>query len=516
MRAALLTLRQRLASAKRFVRHGFGRPALALLPHLAAFAIMLATERTVTAMTAFALAWGILNFFWLALTCRPVISGALSLLMMALLVLLSQLKYHVLMMTANFVDLMIVDTDTVSFLFMIFPALRWIVALGLVALVPLVVIAWRLDPLRMRRRVATALLILCLGGLTTLEMQLPMQPFEAFYGGNLVSSFARSGVDAVAELMTHGLMQSAVFAADRLNPIEDTCAPAAKPPHIILIHDESSFDIRMAPGIKVPSGYGAHFKSFDGKERNFLVEGNGGPSWYTEYNVLEGLSARSFGRFAYFVTRIAAGRVNRGLPAALRRCGYHTFSLYPALGAFMSARSFQATTGVQRFYDQHDLGTRKIEPDSFFFNAAARMIAEQHQHSPTFVFVYLAANHFPWNHRYRPDLMPQWKDPGNVAPVDEYLRRQAMSAKDYVDFLTRLKGECPNDSFLLVRFGDHQPDFASSLIGALPRKSLSGQKQTSPHVRVMSALPPKADIAECDWHVRFVIRRWTKTALSSG
>ena len=71
-----------------------------------------------------------------------------------------------------------------------------------------------------------------------------------------------------------------------------------------------------------------------------------------KYNVLEGLSARSFGRFAYFVTRIAAGRVNRGLPAALRRCGYRTFSLYPALGAFMSARSFQATTGVQRFYDQ--------------------------------------------------------------------------------------------------------------------------------------------------------------------
>ena len=109
----------------------------------------------------------------------------------------------------------------------------------------------------------------------------------------------------------------------------------------------------------MPDGYGAHFKSFDGKERNFLVEGNGGPSWFTEYNVLEGLSARSFGRFAYFVTRIAAGRVNRGLPAALRHCGYRTFSLYPALGAFMSARSFQATTGVQHFYDQHDLGARE-------------------------------------------------------------------------------------------------------------------------------------------------------------
>ena len=34
--------------------------------------------------------------------------------------------------------------------------------------------------------------------------------------------------------------------------------------------------------------------------------------------------------------------------------------------------------------------------------------------------------------------------------------------------------------------------------------SALGQKQTSGKVRLMSALPPKADIAENDWHVRFV------------
>jgi hypothetical protein len=464
MRAAVRSLKKRLQSTDLAARHGLRRPALVILPHLIALALMIATEWTVTAMAAFVLAWGILNFLWLALTRRPLLAATLSLLMMSVLVLLSQLKYHVLMMTANFVDLMIVDTDTISFLFTIFPALRWIVTVSLIALLPIVVFAWRLDPFRVRRLTASGLMLACMGWLTILEMQFPLQPFEAFYGGNLVSFFARTGVDAVSELMTHGLMQSDAFAADRLKPIPATCQPTAKPPHIILIHDESSFDIRMAPGIKLPSDYGAHFKSFDGKERDFLVEGNGGPSWFTEYNVLEGLSARSFGRFAYFVTRIAAGRVNRGLPAALRRCGYRTLSLYPALGAFMSARSFQATTGVQRFYDQHDLGARELEPDSFFFNTAARMLEQQHAYGPMFIFVYLAANHFPWDFRYRPDLMPQWKDPGNGPPVDEYLRRQAMSAKDYSDFLARLKREFPDDSFLLVRFGDHQPDFASYLI----------------------------------------------------
>jgi len=37
-----------------------------------------------------------------------------------------------------------------------------------------------------------------------------------------------------------------------------------------------------------------------------------------------------------------------------------------------------------------------------------------------------------------------------------------------------------------------------------PPMSALGQKQTLQSVRPMSALPPKADIAESDWHVRFV------------
>jgi len=72
-------------------------------------------------------------------------------------------------------------------------------------------------------------------------------------------------------------MESDPAVADRLKSVEgSTCRPATKPPHIILVHDESSFDIRTAPGIKLPSGYGAHFLSFDGKERRFLVESAGG------------------------------------------------------------------------------------------------------------------------------------------------------------------------------------------------------------------------------------------------
>ena len=188
----------------------------------------------------------------------------------------------------------------------------------------------------------------------------PDEAWRGYYDDGYLSKFARSGVTAVSDFVNYGFMESDAVAAERLKvPLVDSCHPAGRRPHIIMIHDESSFDIRQAKGIKVPPGYGSHFKSFDGKARKFMAESNGGSSWFTEYNVLAGLSSRSFGRFSYFVTRIAAGRVERGLPLALRRCGYSTMSLYPAHGAFMSARSFHTTTGIEHFFDARDLGAKE-------------------------------------------------------------------------------------------------------------------------------------------------------------
>ena len=226
----------------------------------------------------------------------------------------------------------------------------------------------------------------------------------------------------------------------------------------------SSFDIRQADGVKVPAGYGSHFKSFDGKARKFLAESNGGPSWFTEYNVLAGLSSRSFGRFAYFVTRIASGRVERGLPLALRRCGYDTVSLYPAFGAFMSARSFQIHHRHPAFLRRPRSRRQGRRARQFLLRQSLGADVAARPAQPLFMFVYLAANHFPWETRFRPDLMPSWRNPGNEPVVDEYLRRQAMSADDYAAFVAGLKKKFPAEPFLIVRYGDHQPEFSPHVL----------------------------------------------------
>jgi hypothetical protein len=444
---------------------------LRLLPfvaiHVAALAIMVVIENGPVRMLVYLLTWGLLNFIWLVLLRRPAIAAGLSLTIFAAVIWISRFKHHVLWMTANFMDLMIIDADTVAFLWTILPEVRIIGLVAAAVAIPVLVLLWRVDPWRVRRRVAAASGAACFAALVTVSFAFPLSEGEVFADDNNISVFMRTGVEAVHILATQGYLEADAEVAERLKLADgEACSPAGKRPHIILLHDESSFDIRAVNGVKVPAGYGEHFKSFDGRARTVLVEGAGGPSWYTEYNVLAGLSSRSFGRFQFFVTRIAGGRVSRGLPQSLRRCGYRTFSIYPVFGGFLGTRAFYKGAGVENFIDGQDIRGGVFEPDSFYFDHAFRMIARERNRAPMFLHVYLTANHFPYEFPFRPELTPKnWRDPGNTMPeINEYLRRQAMTERDYKEFVARLRREFPGESFLIVRFGDHQPDFAKLII----------------------------------------------------
>src|SRR5215470_16164261 len=170
------------------------RVALVAVFHVAAFGIMLATEYAPEQKGSFILTWGALNFFWLMLLRRPGLSAALSLSMIVLLIQASEFKYKVIWTTANFVDVMIIDPDTITFLLTIFPRLVPIVLVVIALAVPLLLLIWRLDPFRVRRLSAAAGTVGCLVGLYGIETFAPMEEFEGFYGENYVSHFARSGV----------------------------------------------------------------------------------------------------------------------------------------------------------------------------------------------------------------------------------------------------------------------------------------------------------------------------------
>jgi len=150
------------------------RIGLIAILHLAALGIMATTEGAIEQKAAFILTWGALNFFWLALLRRPGASAALSLAMIVLLIELSEFKHKVLWMTVNFVDLMIIDPDTISFFFTIFPGLGPITLASIVAASMLLVLIWRFDPFRIRRLSAVAGAAGCMVGLVGVSMAAPM------------------------------------------------------------------------------------------------------------------------------------------------------------------------------------------------------------------------------------------------------------------------------------------------------------------------------------------------------
>jgi len=462
MPPAVLDLKNRLASADR--RYA-GRVALLVAIHLAAFGIFLWSEDEPSAQAAFVLTWAALNFFWLVLLRRPATSAALSLLLIVILIALSQFKHGTLLMTATFVDVMLIDAATFSFFLKVNPGLVEKLGLAVALALPVMVVLWWAEPFRARRSTALLGLLLSLAALAALSLTVPTDREDEFYPHQYVSKFARSAAVAAVDLTNGGVFEADPATGKRLNVgTVGACPSGRKLPHIVMVFDESSFDVTMMPNVKVAADYRERFRSSDGKTRAFVVEGAGGPSWYTEYNVLSGLSVRSYGRFAESVTRLAAGRVKRGLPYALRECGYSTYSLYSWFGAFAGARGFQTSTGIEHFLDAKQLHVGPADTDTFFYDQAARVIAQDRGQGPVFVFVYLAANHFPWDYHYRPDLLPNWVNPGNPFEIDEYLRRQEMSTRDYAQFKERLGREFPDQQFLLVRFGDHQPLFAKRFI----------------------------------------------------
>lgn len=412
------------------------------------------------------LTWLLLNCLFLLILRRVALAAALSLGMFEFLILVSEFKFRITWMTATFLDVMVIDADSLAFLLSVVPGLRLLVGASAVIGIVLLVCFWTFDRTRIPRLPAALTGSACLAAIVGLSNAVPEQPHEPFQGANHVSNFTRSMVVSLSEFADSGWLEIDRAVASRLKPLpaDDDCEPERKPPHIIMVLDESSFDIRRAPGVNVPDDYGRHFTSIDGKTRRLVTEAAGGPTWYTEYNVLTGLSTRSFGRMSFHVTRLAAGRIQRGLPQALRRCGYKTFTLYPAYGAFLSARGFQKSAGIERMIDSREMGAGDVEPDSFYYDKALRLFGKERGDAPVFMFVYTVANHFPWTTRYRTDLTPDWKSLNVSDETDEYVRRQSMSARDYNDFVAKLKHDYPDESFLIVRFGDHPPAIAPRLL----------------------------------------------------
>src|SRR3984893_6970753 len=175
MPPAVSFIAHRLGAARAVVRRDALRIALIAALHLTSLAIMAFTEGDIVARLAFLLVWGGLNFFWLGLTRRPAVSAALSLTMIVILVLVSRLKFDIIWMTANFLDVMIIDNDTISFLLSIIPGLYRNIVISVCVVLPLVVLLWRLNTFRVRLRTSLIGFGACLAGIVAVSFAQPQE-----------------------------------------------------------------------------------------------------------------------------------------------------------------------------------------------------------------------------------------------------------------------------------------------------------------------------------------------------
>ncbi len=360
--------------------------------------------------------------------------------------------------------------STITFLVKDQPVLIGKAAITLLALIALGWFVWRFDRTRVSRAsaglVAAAGLLLGAYGWAAKGERRHMQfHFENLY----LSSFYASWGETAATLW-HGTMMDAgprVGAAPLALP--KTCSPDQKPPHIVLIHQESLVQPELfLPGLKYDRAVDPMFRSQDGQVHKMRVETYGGASWLTEFSLLAGVSTQSFGGMRQFVQTFMVNKLKDTLPQRLEQCGYKSVLFYPVLRNFVSNEKFYASIGIRDVRDMKDQGaaTSHERDHVYFRNAVADM--EMHlktSDKPLFTYIQTMSAHWPYDWVFEKDIQVPGGGPGTHPDMHEYLRRVSLARLDYDALIASLKAKFPSERILVVHYGDHQPAATRMLVG---------------------------------------------------
>jgi phosphoglycerol transferase MdoB-like AlkP superfamily enzyme len=292
--------------------------------------------------------------------------------------------------------------------------------------------------------------------------------FENAYVLNFYSSWSETA---------RALWRGTLIEADRPHPAASqllslappaTCTPTAKAPHIILIHHESAVQPSLFPALDYDRSLDTFFRSADGRFNKLRVETFGGASWLTEFSVLTGLATQSFAGMNQLAQQIMTGGIRDSLPQTLARCGYRNVMFYPMLRHFLGAGRFFDSVGFDKIFDAKAQQAKlPNERDRFYYASALDEIGRHLQSSSQRLFLYVQtmATHGPYDYAYSPEVAVPGGGPGTPPETGEYLRRLAMSRMDYTFLRSELTRRFPDEAFLIVRYGDHQPTAVQSLLG---------------------------------------------------
>jgi hypothetical protein len=332
-------------------------------------------------------------------------------------------------------------------------------------------LAYRADGTRVSRYGAALALPICVGlawyGADAKGERRHMQ----FYYENLyVSSFYASWGETLEALWRGALLEAAPRAA-AAGPgfaIPSSCRVGVKPPHIILIHEESVVQPSLFPTLSYDRSVDPFFHSDDALTHRMRVETYGGASWLTEFSILAGVSTHAFGGMRQFVQTFTQNKLKDTMPQALERCGYRNVVFYPMMRNFVSNDRFYNSIGLKEIFDMGSQKAQSTQERDRFYYANAMSEMERHFKSspkPLFMFIQTMSAHWPYDFKFEPDVEVPGGGPGTSPEMDEYLRRLSMSKIDFDFLMSELARRFPRERFLVVHYGDHHPMATRTLLG---------------------------------------------------
>ena len=292
-----------------------------------------------------------------------------------------------------------------------------------------------------------------------------------FYYENLyVSSFYASWGETIEALWRGALLEAAPRAAlaGPAFTIPAFCDAGAKPPHIILIHQESVVQPSLFASLRYDHSVDPLFRSDDNGLYQLRVETYGGASWLTEFSILAGVSTHSFGGMRQFVQTFTQNKLKDTLPQVLERCGYRNVVFYPLMRNFVSNDKFYTSIGLKEIFDVKSQGAKSAqERDRFYYGNA---LAEMDRHfkssrKPLFTYIQTMSAHWPYDYAYEPDVDVPGGLAGTNPEMHEYLRRVSMARMDFDFLMSELRRRFPGERFLVVHYGDHHPTATRTLLG---------------------------------------------------